>query len=173
MYDYTLQRRLFLTWNSLPSNTFHIWWPVIFISCWILTETLKTFISIQIIKWRMPWGGGFSRDPEFLTWGMRKLIQRWEKCIAVNGDYVEKNISLCGQLQKSFCFVVIDFTSFQPSLVCQLCHCGCRCLCLKWRVWANVQWSDRCFLHSKYQGRDLILSPHAISTLQSFSSVCF
>lgn len=30
------------------------------------------------------------RPQEFFIDGMRKLVHRWEKCVAVNGDYVEK-----------------------------------------------------------------------------------
>ena len=30
------------------------------------------------------------RPPEFLVDEMEKLVHCWEKCVAVNGDYVEK-----------------------------------------------------------------------------------
>ena len=29
------------------------------------------------------------RPPEFLVDGMEKLVHRWDKCVAVNDDYVE------------------------------------------------------------------------------------
>jgi hypothetical protein len=30
------------------------------------------------------------RTPEFFIYGMLKLVLRWEKCIELQGDYVEK-----------------------------------------------------------------------------------